>query len=129
MPLNTRKFCYFMNRTLGKTLMPSSEIMILMKFFFFFLLKRITFRFRPELFVHPPKVPSKRAFQRSLHESYQYMMKLLIDQANAEAAKIRKRAAAQAAAQAPIPGPTASGSNLALTSGASEAAATVVSTS
>ena len=48
--------------------------------------------FRPELFVHPPRVPTKRAFQRSLHESYQYMMKCLIDAQNQEAYKRKKLA-------------------------------------
>ena len=51
-----------------------------------------TYHFRPELFVHPPRVPSKRAFQRSLHESYQYMMKCLIDAQNQEAYKRKKLA-------------------------------------
>ena len=49
--------------------------------------------FSPDSYVHPPRVPSKRAFQRSLHESYQYMMKLNID-AEKEEARRRKKLAA-----------------------------------
>ena len=46
--------------------------------------------FSPEAYIHPPRVPSKRAFQRSLHESYQYMMKSMIDAANQEAYRRKK---------------------------------------
>ena len=53
--------------------------------------------FSPELYVHPPRVPSKRAFQRSLHESFQYMMKTMIDAANIEAYRKKKLAAMEAA--------------------------------
>ena len=55
------------------------------------------FFFRPELFVNPPRVPSKRAYQRSLHESYQLMMKTMIDAANIEAYRKKKLAAMEAA--------------------------------
>ena len=50
----------------------------------------IPYFFSPEAYVHPPRVPSKRAFQRSLHESYQYMMKSMIDAANLEASRRKK---------------------------------------
>ena len=49
-----------------------------------------TFLNSPENYVHPPRVPSKRAFQRSLHESYQYMMKSMQDAINLEAHRRKK---------------------------------------
>ena len=65
------------------------------------------FYFSPEAYIHPPRVPSKRAFQRSLHESYQYMMKSMIDAANQEAYRRKKLLAMSNPSNPPTPIPDA----------------------
>ena len=30
--------------------------------------------------IHPPKIPTKSEYQRQLHESYQFIMKLIVEQ-------------------------------------------------
>ena len=36
--------------------------------------------YRPQDVIHPPRIPSKTEYQRILHESYQFVMKLIIEQ-------------------------------------------------
>ena len=44
---------------------------------------------RPQDVLHPPRIKTKQDYQRLLHESYQYIIKLLID---GEAEEERKKA-------------------------------------
>ena len=43
--------------------------------------------FSPQDFVHPPKIESKNQYQRLLHESYQYLVKMVEDTTNQDKGK------------------------------------------
>ena len=42
------------------------------------------FQTRPQDVVHPPRIPSKNEYQRYLHESYQYIVHLIVEQQKIE---------------------------------------------
>ena len=42
------------------------------------------FYYRPQEVIHPPRIPTKTEYQRLLHESYQLIMKLIVEQQRIE---------------------------------------------
>ena len=45
---------------------------------------------RPQDVIHPPRIPSKNEYQRYLHESYQYIVHLIVEQQRIEEERIRE---------------------------------------